>query len=77
MMTPSTACSPSLVNASATAWRLTASTGIRLTEYPRAVAAVAIASSVRVVPKVESSKTITPMLRNSPLRKARAAPLGR
>jgi hypothetical protein len=41
------------------------------------VAAVATASSVRVVPKLDSSKTITPMLRNWPLRNARAALFGR
>jgi hypothetical protein len=41
------------------------------------VAAAAMASSVRVLPKLESSKTITPMLRNCPLRSARAALFGR
>ncbi len=52
-------------------------TGSRVIAYPASVAAPAIASSVRMLPKLDSVNTITPMLRNRPLRSARAALFGR
>ena len=77
MITPSTACSFSLLNAPVTSPCVGRVTGIRMIENPSATTAAAMASSVRLLPNVGSAEMITPMLRNLPLRSARAALLGR
>ena len=77
MMMPSTACSPRRSNAARTSSWVASGTGISVIAYPASVAAAAIASSVRMLPKLESVNMITPMLWNRPLRSARAALFGR
>ena len=77
MMTPSTASSLRRSNATETSPWVGCGTGMSVIEYPASVAAPAIASSVRMLPKLERVNMITPMLWNRPLRSALAALFGR
>ncbi len=76
-MTASTASSLSRENAPRTSSWVGTATGSRVTAYPSCAAETAIASSVRTLPVLDRPKVITPMVRNSPLFRARAALLGR
>lgn len=76
-ITASTASSPSREKAPRTSSWVGTATGSRVTAYPSAAAAVAIASRVRTLPVVERVKVMTPRVRNSPRFRARAALLGR
>jgi hypothetical protein len=76
-MTPSTASSPSRVNAPNRPSWVGEATGISVIAYPSSAAWSAIASTVRLLPVVASVKRMTPIVRNSPRLSARAALLGR
>lgn len=76
-MTASTASSSSRENAPRTSSWVGTATGSSVTAYPSLAAEVAMASRVRTLPVVASVKVMTPMVRNSPRLRARAALLGR
>lgn len=76
-ITASTASSSRRENAPRTSSCVGSATGSRVTAYPSRAAAVAMASSVRTLPVVARLKVMTPMVRNSPRLRARAALLGR
>ncbi len=77
MTTPSTASSCSRLNAPATSPSVGCGTGISVIVNPAPDAAVTIASSVRMLPRVESVNMMMPMLRKRPVFRARAALFGR
>ena len=77
MMTPSTACSCRREKADLTPSPVRDAMGSRVIVKSAAPAASAMASSVRMLPKDASVNMITPMVRNRPERRARAARFGR